>query len=160
MDSFTPSDMSATEHIAPPTGYPPRYYRWLSHWRDLLDITRALRGLLVGHLPLAPGLLQLSQDAPRRALRCSFYGLHRELMGGRPLWEGMEYQPELYPPFYVALIQSGDESGQLPEVLADLEAELEAQIAFRRRAASINTYLGVTLACQLLVMVGVMTYVM
>ncbi len=143
---------------APPAA-PGRYYRWLSHWRDLLAATRALRELVDARLPLAQGLHQLSQDAPRPALRHSLYWLHRELSGGMTLCQAMENQPDFFPPFYVKLIEAGENGGQLAEVLADLEVELQEQLTFRRRVASINLYLTITLFSQLLLVVTILTFV-
>lgn len=141
-----------------PAERPVRYYRWLSHWRDLLAATRALRDLVEAHLPLPQGLAQLSRDAPRHALRRSFYWLYRELSGGLTLYEAMENQPDFFPPFYVDLIRTGENGGQLAEVLADLERELQEQLEFRRRVASTNAYLAATLSIQFLVIAFFMTF--
>jgi len=143
---------------APPAA-PGRYYRWLSHWRDLLAATRALRELVDARLPLGQGLLRLSEDAPRPMLRHSLYWLHRELNGGLTLCQAIENQPNFFPPFYVKLIEAGENGGQLAEVLADLEEELQEQLTFRRRVASINLYLTITLFSQLLLVVIILTFV-
>ena len=135
------------------------YFRWLSHWRDLLATTRALRELLDAQLPLAQGLLHLSHDAPRRNLRHTFYWLYRELSGGMTLTDAMDNRPNFFPPFYVALVRAGEEGGQLSEVFADLEEELQEQLTFRRRVAMTNAYLSVTLSVQLLLIAGVLTFV-
>lgn len=137
---------------------PPRF-TVLGRWRDLLIAIRALHALVAARFPLSDGLLQLSQDAPNRALWHIFYWLHRELQGGVPLHVAMGNRPEFFPAFCVDLVCAGEESGQLEAALDDLQQEIADGLEFRRGVLWQFCFLGNALIMPSILVAGVMIFV-
>ncbi|MCF6287560.1 MAG: type II secretion system F family protein [Candidatus Hydrogenedentes bacterium] len=148
------------ETIDIPSGKPPRYFRWQRHWCDLIAAHHSLHGLVDSNLPLAEGLLQLSQDAPRRSLRYTFYWLHRDLSEGNALYRAMGNQPNIFPHFCVDMIRAGEESGDLEGALANLLRELDSSFQFRREVAGNGMYLTNLLVYEAVIILGLAKFVL
>lgn len=141
-------------------GRPPRYFRWQRHWIDLIAVHQALRGLVEARLPLAEGLLQLSDDDAPRTLCYTFYWLHDDIASGSTLARAMANQANFFPPFCVEMIRAGEESGKLEEALEALVARLEASLELRHRTATHGYYIGNLLLVETFFMGFILTFVM
>ena len=159
METPSNSENAPVDHYAIPMDRLPMRFTVLGHWRDLLIAIRALHALVAARFPLSDGLLQLSQDAPNRALWHIFYWLHRELQGGVPLHVAMGNRPEFFPTFCTDLVQAGEDSGQLEAVLEDLQEEISAGLEFRRSLLWQFFFLGNALLMPAVLVFGVMLFV-
>ena len=98
---------------------------------SLIEMCRALRYSLSGGMMLrdAFGLLAREGTPP---LRRAATGLNEDLKAGWSLNEAMEKQSHVFPPLFRALATVGEETGNLPEVMGELEKYYLAQQKLRR----------------------------
>lgn len=141
-------------------GTPPRYYRWQKRWGELITIVRAMHWLVESKLPLAEGLLNLSQDDAPRSLSYAFYWLHDDVSKGVPLSRAMGNQPNIFPEFCVDVVRAGENSGKLEEALGNLLSSLENSFHIRRRASGHGVYLVYLLIAECILMAFLNAFVL
>jgi len=105
----------------------------------LPDFTRQLSILLSAGVPLVEALQSLADETK---------GFYRELLitvkdrvsGGSSLYRAFGEHQEVFPQFYVGLVQAGEASGTLDRVLSQLSDFMDTQNAIRAKALAALTY--------------------
>jgi type IV pilus assembly protein PilC len=87
---------------------------------DLIEMCRSMRYALASGLLLRDVMELLSQRGTAR-VRNVATRIAQELKAGWSLPEALEKQQGLLPPLFISLATVGEESGNLPEVLAEME---------------------------------------
>jgi general secretion pathway protein F len=82
-----------------------------------------------------------------------------EVMSGHPLAVALEGHPSTFPDLYRAVVATGEQSGDLPAVLARLADYLERREAVRQRAGLALVYPAIVAGIALLIVVGLLVYV-
>lgn len=105
----------------------------------LIDITRAIAGLLSAGLPLSRVL------TTAKAMTASPYTetldqIHHSVARGEALAVAMSAHPNLFPPFYLGLVRAGERSADLPGAFTRLAAQLERDDELRARLGSAAIY--------------------
>jgi len=101
--------------------------------RDLINFCFHLEQLTSAGVPILEGLHDLREAIEHPTLRQVTAGLLESIEGGQTLSQAMAAHPGVFSRFFVNLVEAGEASGQLPEVLARLgeslkwEDELAAQ---------------------------------
>jgi type II secretory pathway component PulF len=106
------------------------FFRRLST-RDLIDLCRSMRYSLSSGLTLRDVMDLLTTNGPPR-LRPVAAQISRELKAGWSLQDAIGKQSAVFPPIFLALVTVGEESGNLPEVLNELEKYYRVQQKLRR----------------------------
>jgi type II secretory pathway component PulF len=106
---------------------------------DLIDLCQSLR------YPLASGLLMrevmsLIMVTGTRPIQRAVAGLDKDLKAGYGLEDALRRQGRLFPTMFVAAMAVGEQSGNLPEVLAELEQYYRMQQELRRGFVMQTTY--------------------
>jgi type IV pilus assembly protein PilC len=79
-----------------------------------------------------------------------------DLEAGRQLAEALAKHPEVFDRLYVAMVHSGEESGQLGSALQELALQLEKELAIRRAVKSATIYPKVVLGIAFLIVSGLL----
>jgi len=87
---------------------------------DVMDFYRQLSLLLKSNLPLPESLRQLASSFRNRRFRGMLEKLAADISEGRPLSTSMKQFPEYFQPFQIKMVESGEKSGTLFEILAEL----------------------------------------
>jgi type II secretory pathway component PulF len=87
---------------------------------DLIDMCRALRYSLSGGMMMTDAIGLLAREGTPAVRRATAL-LTTELKAGWSLHEAMEKQGTTFPPLFRALSTVGEETGNLPEVMGELE---------------------------------------
>jgi type IV pilus assembly protein PilC len=87
---------------------------------DLIELCRSMRYALLSGLMLRDVMNLLAKRGTRR-IRWLATDVGKELSAGWSLPEALEKQEEVLPPLFISLAVVGEESGNLPEVLGELE---------------------------------------
>lgn len=105
----------------------------------VVDVTRALAGLLGAGLPLSRALAAAeSVSAPAVAIRLAAV---RERVGrGDPLATALAGQPELFSPLYIGLVRAGERAGDLSGTFERLADQLEREAELRSKLVSAAIY--------------------
>lgn len=105
----------------------------------VVDVTRALAGLLGAGLPLSRALAAAeSVSAPGIAARLAAV---RERVGrGDPLATALAGQPELFSALYIGLVRAGERAGDLSGTFERLADQLERESELRSKLISAAIY--------------------
>jgi type II secretory pathway component PulF len=98
---------------------------------DLIDLCRALRYSLSGGMMMTDAIALLAREGTP-AVRRATASLTTELKAGWSLHEAMEKQGTVFPPLFRALAAVGEETGNLPEVMGELEKYYVTQQKLQR----------------------------
>jgi type IV pilus assembly protein PilC len=99
--------------------------------KDLIDLCRSMRYSLASGLTLRDVMDLLTTNGPPR-LRPVAAEISKELKAGWSLQDAVSKQAHAFPPIFLALVTVGEESGNLPEVLNELEKYYRVQQKLRR----------------------------
>ena len=105
-----------------PTAPPPAEPR-VSHALRLL-FTEQLAHLLGAGMTLDEALKALMRRLKQPAIKQITAQLHQDLVEGRSFSQALAQMPRSFPPLYVNLVQAGEASGALPEILRRLVIHL------------------------------------
>jgi type II secretory pathway component PulF len=91
---------------------------------EIARISHTFAALLNSGVPILDALRVTGETARNLAIKGTFGGLIGEISSGRTLAEAME-GTGMYPAMVVNLIRTGEETGELPEMLTELSAIYE-----------------------------------
>ena len=123
---------------------------------DAGEFANRLTPLLSAGIPLEHGLAVLeegSRDAERDVIRRLRRGLHE----GKKLSQLTREMPEYFSPLFSGLIETGEESGSLPEVVRELRRFLKESREFREFVLTSSIYPAIVIAVTLLVVILLFT---
>ena len=109
------------------------------HRKTLIDVTRAIAGLLSAGLPLSRALATakaMTADPYKQSLD----HIHHAVARGDTLAVAMSAHPSLFPPFYLGLVRAGERSADLPATFTRLASQLERDDELRARLGSAAIY--------------------
>jgi type II secretory pathway component PulF len=93
--------------------------------RRLLLLTQALYEALDAGVPLLSTLAAVAEQEDDPAVTALLRDLGSRIAAGQVLSDAMASHPRAFPPLYVALVQAGEHSGSLPDVLQSIARFLE-----------------------------------
>jgi type IV pilus assembly protein PilC len=128
------------------------FFRRLSI-KDLIDLCRSMRYSLASGLTLRDVMDLLTTNGPPR-LRPVAAEISKELKAGWSLQDAISKQAAVFPPIFLALVTVGEESGNLPEVLSELEKYYKVQQKLRREFIDQITWPLVQLVMAVFVIAG------
>jgi len=101
--------------------------------REQAVVTRQLASLLTAGLPLAEGLLVLSEQAEHRYVRELLAAVRTEILGGQTLAGALSQHPRDFPEIYRAIVAAGEHTGKLGMVLSRLADYIEQRQALQQK---------------------------
>lgn len=84
---------------------------------DLILFTKQFRTLFNAGIPMSRILEVLEQQTPNLKLKDTAARMGREIQGGKSLTDAFRAHSRIFPPLYTSMIQAGEESGRLGEVM-------------------------------------------
>ncbi len=87
---------------------------------EIVDFYRQLSLLIDSNLPLPESLKQLAGNMRRRDFREVIDKLAEQTERGAPLSEAMKRFPKKFHSFHIRMIEGGEKSGTLPEILSEV----------------------------------------
>jgi len=115
----------------------------------------ALRTVVESGMPLATGLGLLAKQFGDPRLRAVSNQAAREISQGMSLSAALAHAPPWFPGSVKMLVRCGEQSGRLPESLAEAQRQLDRSAATRRRIVTAAAYPVATLVLSAVV-VGVL----
>ncbi len=94
---------------------------------DVVSFTRQFSTMISSGLPISRALEVLTDQTENKAFRNVLYDILKLVEGGLALSNALEKYPNVFSTTYCALIQAGESSGKLPEILVKLADKMEAQ---------------------------------
>lgn len=125
----------------------------------LVMLTRQWATLLEAGLPLERTLAALAEQAADLTEREILAGIRREILAGHPLHQGLARFGSTFGPLYQALIEAGEQSGQLARVMSRLADDLENSHALRQKVIQALIYPLLIVVVAVMVIAGLMIHV-
>lgn len=126
---------------------------------EVLRFTSELAVLLRAGLPLDRAIKVQIESAPEGPRRVLLQGLLLELKGGRALSVALESRHDVFGTFYTSMVRSGEASGSLSTVLAELSSYLERAKVVRGTVISALIYPAILAVVALLSIAMMLGYV-
>lgn len=108
--------------------------------QDIITLTSELRMLLGAGVRLMEVVDDERQNYPNEAVREMMSSVYESMEGGDTFSAALEPYRSLFGDVYLSLVQVGEKTGQLEDVLADLESMMIWQQALASKAKKIMIY--------------------
>lgn len=95
--------------------------------RDLINFCFQLEQITRSGIPLLDGVADLAATLDNPRFREVVAAVHEDMAGGRMLSDALASHPAVFDALFVSLIRAGEQTGNLPEVLANLASTLKWQ---------------------------------
>lgn len=129
------------------------------HAREILTLYRYLGRLLKAGVPVLKALQLIEEQLPEGYFRETVKDIHESVRQGHLLSSAMRMHPNTFRSFDVAMIQAGEHSGTLVEVLSRIVEYHEAMNTLRSKILGSLAYPALILAVGIVSMVFMMTHV-
>jgi general secretion pathway protein F len=126
---------------------------------DVMALTSELAVMLRAGLPLDSALRVLLGMEHRPSVARLIGEILEAVKGGMPFSRALAARGDLFGPFYVNMVRSGEASGQLGTVLTRLVEHLERMRALRESVVSALIYPGILLSVAVLSVVGILVFI-
>jgi len=107
--------------------------------RTMIDLFYHLSVILAAGVPILQGLRDL-QESGEHPLAAELGDIELRVEGGKSLSDALATHPKHFSPLMVSVVQAGEQTGKLDDVLRDLVSYLEWRENFRRQVRSATTY--------------------
>jgi len=126
---------------------------------DLCWLTRQLASLLAARLPLDTALTATLEQAERRHLADALAAVRADVRAGHRLGQALAAHPRDFPPIYRALIDAGEESGDLPQVMEKLADYIESRSSLRNKILTAFIYPAIVTGVSIAIVIFLLSYV-
>ena len=126
---------------------------------DVVVWTRQLASLVGAGLPLERVLSALSEEAATPGQRDLVAQIRAEVNAGAPLAQALAQHPREFDSLYTAVIEAGEQSGRLSQVLLQLALDLESAHAMRNKLLAASLYPAIVSGLALLIVLFLLAYV-
>ena len=124
---------------------------------DVLDFTAQLAPLLGSAIPLERAIAIIAEGAERPEQKQFVRAVRQGLHEGRKFSELVRGYGPLFPGYYANLIETGEETGCLPEVVAELRRFMEESRELKDFIVTSSIYPAVVLSITVLVIILMFT---
>ncbi|OWT53464.1 type II secretion system inner membrane protein GspF [Candidimonas nitroreducens] len=126
---------------------------------DLGWLTRQLASLLAARLPLESALRATLEQAERRHVALTLAAVRDDVRAGHRLGEALAAHPRDFPAIYRALVDAGEQSGELARVLERLADYIESRGALRNKVLTAFIYPCIVSVVSVAIVVFLLSYV-
>lgn len=120
---------------------------------------RELSQLAQGNMPLARGLSAAAEDATPGWGGDAMKRVATRLEAGDSLAVALSHVGRLVPDYVIALVEMGERSGRLAEMLRVVRDVLESSVSFKRRIAAVLVYPAALFTVSLGIVSGIMVFI-
>ena len=107
---------------------------------DLSLLNEQLHAIAKSGLSMPPSLRAVAQDVKAPVLKSVVMDICSSLEAGRSLEEALNKHPRSFSPVYRSLVRAGEQTGNLPAVLAQLSAYSAQMVRLKNRFREVLTY--------------------
>ncbi|HDN97824.1 MAG TPA: type II secretion system F family protein [bacterium] len=122
---------------------------------ELAVFSRQFATMLDAGVPIIDILDDLSKQTTNKYFGYVLSKIRRDIQEGSNFSMALSKHPKVFSPLYIALVRSGEESGNLPSVMEEIASYLEDQIMLLRKVRQAVSYPSVIIAF----FIGVVSFV-
>jgi len=108
--------------------------------KDLVIFTRQLAILFRASVPMVESLQTLASQTRKISFKEKIQEISEKIEGGTPLSQAIAIYPDVFTPFYIGMVKSGEASGRLSDVLEYLAEHMEREYNFYSKARMAMIY--------------------
>lgn len=127
--------------------------------KDIVILSRQLATLFEAKIAVLDSLRLLAGQANNVKLKESLAEIVEDIKGGSYLSLAMSKHPDIFSPFYINMIKSGEESGKLEEIFRALADHLERSYELASKTKNALIYPAFVVATFFIVMALMLTFV-
>lgn len=122
---------------------------------EIAIFSRQFATMLDAGIPIIDILSDLQEQTINKYFSNVLENIRRDIQGGSNFSKAISKYPNIFSPLYIALVRSGEESGNLVGVMNELSSYIEDQIILLRKLRQALSYPAVIL----LFFIGVVSFV-
>ncbi|HKF97811.1 MAG TPA: type II secretion system inner membrane protein GspF [Steroidobacteraceae bacterium] len=122
-------------------------------------LTRQLATLLAAGLTVEQALNALIEQSEAQGERQLLAAVRGDVLAGQPLARALAHHPAAFPDVYITLVEAGERSGHLADVLARLADYTEERELLRGKVLLAFVYPALVTIVALVVVTGLLVYV-
>jgi len=127
--------------------------------RDIVLFSRQLAIMFKSRVPLVEALEVLATQSRNSDLKEKILKMAEEIEGGTSLSGALSKYPKVFPPFYTAMVRSGEASGKLSESLSYLAEHLEREYHLTGKLKGAMIYPTMVISMAIIVLALMMFYI-
>ncbi|MCD6220985.1 type II secretion system F family protein, partial [bacterium] len=108
--------------------------------KELAIFTRQMSVMLSSGVPIIETLDDLSSQTSNKYFSSVLQSIRKSISQGSSFSQALSQFPGIFSPLYVALVRSGEESGNLAETLGEIAKNLEDQLEMRSKTKQALSY--------------------
>jgi type II secretory pathway component PulF len=114
----------------------------LSHVKiiDLILFSKQFRSMMQAGIPIVRLLTVLENQTENKALKKAVAAIGQDIKGGSTLQDAMKKHPAIFSPLYLSMINAGEISGTIPEVMERLIGIIEHEAKIKNDIKSALQY--------------------
>lgn len=128
-------------------------------FNDVVVATRQLATMIESGLVLSEGIDILSEEQENKTFKTVLAEISRDIKSGMELATALGKHPNVFPPIYISLIRSGEQSGKLDIILNQLANNLEKDREFKSKVKGAMIYPILVIGMMIVVMFVMMIFV-
>jgi len=128
--------------------------------KELMHFTRQLAVFVRAGIPITSALETIGDETQDTALRRAITAMIEELRNGGTLSAAAAKHPQVFPNYYVGILQSAELTGRLDETLDSLAAYLNREIETRAKVVNALSYPAVVMVMAVVTVIILAGYVL
>lgn len=126
--------------------------------RELIDFCFHMEQLLKAGVPLIESVEDFANSLPQGRMREVIATVIQSVRGGKPFSDALAEHPQVFDNVFVALVHSGEQSGNLPRIFEKLLVSLRWQDELRAQLVKVLIYPAIALTLVITVFLFFMLY--
>ncbi|MEZ4194816.1 MAG: type II secretion system F family protein [Candidatus Paceibacterota bacterium] len=127
---------------------------------ELIMMTRNLGSMLNAGLTVTRALSVIERQSKNPKLKSVIKRINERINSGDQLFETLKEYPEVFSDLYVAMIKSGEESGNLAESLQTLSVQMERSNNLIKKIKGAMIYPGIVITVMVIIAILMMIFVL
>ncbi len=127
---------------------------------DKMMFTKHIATMIKVGITITDALEIMADQTSRKNNRKMYENLIERIKAGQTLAQSLREYPRVFSEIFVNMIETGEEAGNLVEVLEYLDVQLEKEYDLRKKIVSAFIYPGVIVSVTLLLMLCIVIFVM
>ena len=127
--------------------------------KEKVIFTKELAIMIKAGLPLVEALKSLAEGAQKKEFRRIILAIGEDIQGGTSLSASIQKYPNVFPPIYSSVVQSGEKSGKLDNVLFNLSEQMQKDAELVSKVKGALTYPALILFTLLVVGAVILIFV-
>lgn len=127
---------------------------------ELVMVTRNLGSMLVAGLPLTRALSVIQRQSKNPRLKGVMLDISERINKGEQFNEALAQHPKVFNDLYVAMIQAGEEGGNMSTALQTLSIQMERSSSLRKKIKGAMIYPVIVITILVIIGILMMIFVM